>query len=150
MLSSCLTEAITISRRKRTNKQPTKQSAKPTAGSSKTFRGKELDDEQYNKFKAGQTIYVELKDKKDQPYKGYITFDKDTGKTNFEFPGQYKARVETAEAHKTQTAVNSEGKTNEATKNVKEPLKSGQQRPKNEKQQEQQENKPAKSKGRKM
>jgi hypothetical protein len=122
-----------------TNQQKTnKQSAKPTAGSSKTFRGKELDDEQYNKFKAGQTIYVELKDKKDQPYKGYITFDKDTGKTNFEFPGQYKARVEPAEAHKTQTAVNSEGKTNEATKNVKEPLKSGQQRPKNEKQQEQQ------------
>ena len=118
----------------------------------KTFRGKELDDEQYNKFKAGQTIYVELKDRKDQPYKGYITFDKDTGKTNFEFPGQYKARVETAEAHKTQTAVNSEGKTNEATKNIKEPLKSGQQRPKNEKQQEQQEKPetPAKSKGRKM
>src|SRR5690606_7092963 len=116
----------------------------------RTFRGKELDDEQYNKFKAGQTIYVELKDKKDQPYKGYITFDKDTGKTNFEFPGQYKARVEPAETHKTQTAVNSEGKTNEATKNVQEPLKSGQQRPKNEKQQEQQDNKPAKSKGRKM
>lgn len=118
----------------------------------KTFRGKELDDEQYNKFKAGQTIYVELIDKKDQPYKGYITFDKDTGKTNFEFPGQYKARVETAESHKTQTAVNLEGKTNEATKNVKEPLKSEQQRPKNEKQQEQQ-NKPkapAKSKGRKV
>ena len=116
----------------------------------RTFRGKELDDEQYNKFKAGQTIYVELIDKKDQPYKGYITFDKDTGKTNFEFPGQYKARVEPAENHKTQTAVNSEGKTNEATKNVQEPLKSGQQRPKNEKQQEQQDNKPAKSKGRKM
>ncbi len=33
----------------------------------KTFRGKELDDEQYNKFKAGQTIYVELKDKKTNP-----------------------------------------------------------------------------------
>lgn len=131
-----------------TNQQNTGQSQPQEAP--RTFRGKELDDEQYNKFKAGQTIYVELKDKKDQPYKGYITFDKDTGKTNFEFPGQYKARVEPAESHKTQTAVNSEGKTNEATKNVKEPLKSGQQRPKNEKQQEQQDDKPAKSKGRKM
>jgi len=130
------------------NKQSNQQSQPQEVP--RTFRGKELDDEQYNKFKAGQTIYVELKDKKDQPYKGYITFDKDTGKTNFEFPGQYKARVEPAENHKTQTAVNSEGKTNEATKNVQEPLKSGQQRPKNEKQQEQQDNKPAKSKGRKM
>jgi hypothetical protein len=90
--------------------------------------------------KLGKPYTLNLKDKKDQPYKGYITFDKDSGKTNFEFPGQYKARVEPAEAHKTQTAVNSEGKTNEATKNIKEPLKSGQQRPKNEKQQEQQEN----------
>ena len=135
-----------------TNQQNTQQSNQQSQPQEapRTFRGKELDDEQYNKFKAGQTIYVELKDKKDQPYKGYITFDKDTGKTNFEFPGQYKARVEPAETHKTQTAVNSEGKTNEATKNVQEPLKSGQQRPKNEKQQEQQDNKPAKSKGRKM
>ena len=134
------------------NQQNTGQSNQQsqTQDAPRTFRGKELDDEQYNKFKAGQTIYVELKDKKDQPYKGYITFDKDTGKTKFEFPGQYKARVEPAESHKTQTAVNSEGKTNEATKNVQEPLKSGQQRPKNEKQQEQQDNKPAKSKGRKM
>jgi len=135
-----------------TNQQNTQQSNQQSQPQEapRTFRGKELDDEQYNKFKAGQTIYVELKDKKDQPYKGYITFDKDTGKTNFEFPGQYKARVEPAETHKTQTAVNSEGKTNEATKNVQEPLKSGQQRPKNEKQQEQQDNKSAKSKGRKM
>ncbi|SFQ78609.1 DUF3945 domain-containing protein, partial [Flavobacterium akiainvivens] len=131
------------------NTQQNNQQSQPQEAP-RTFRGKELDDEQYNKFKAGQTIYVELKDKKDQPYKGYITFDKDTGKTNFEFPGQYKARVEPAETHKTQTAVNSEGKTNEATKNVQEPLKSGQRRPKNEKQQEQQYNKPAKSKGRKI
>ncbi len=132
-----------------TNQQNTQQSQPQEAP--KTFRGKELTDEQHKDFKAGQTIYIDgLKDKKGQPYQGYITFNKDTGKTNFEFPGQYKARVEPAETHKTQTAVNSEGKTNEATKNVQEPLKSGQQRPKNEKQQEQQDNKPEKSKGRKM
>ena len=119
----------------------------------KTFRGKELTDEQHKDFKAGQTIYIEgLKDKKGQPYQGYITFNKDTGKTGFEFPNQYKERVKPTEAHKTQTAVNSEGKTNEATKNVQEPLKSGQQSPKNKQQQEQQEKPetPAKSKGRKM
>ena len=106
----------------------------------KTFRGKELTDEQHKDFKAGQTIYIDgLKDKKGQPYQGYITFNKDTGKTGFEFPNQYKERVKPTEAHKTQTAVNSEGKTNEATKNVQEPLKSGQQSPKNKQQQEQQE-----------
>ncbi|WP_339678230.1 DUF3945 domain-containing protein [Cyclobacterium marinum] len=119
----------------------------------RTFRGKELDDEQYNKFKAGETVYVDgLIDKKGQKYQGYITFNKDTGKTNFEFPNRVKAQAKPVETHKTQTAVNSEGKTNEATKNIKEPLKSGQQRPKNKQQQEQQEKPktPAKSKGRKM
>ncbi len=86
----------------------------------KTFRGKELTDEQHKDFKAGQTIYIDgLKDKKGQPYQGYITFNKDTGKTGFEFPNQYKERVKPTEAHKTQTAVNSEGKTNEATKTSK-------------------------------
>lgn len=133
------------------NTQQNNQQSQPQEAP-RTFRGKELDDEQYNKFKAGQTIYVELRDKKDQPYKGYITFNKDTGKTGFEFPNQYKERIKPTEAHKTQTAVNSQGKTNEATKNIKEPLKSGQQRPKNKQQKEQQEKpKPAvKSKGRKM
>ncbi len=122
---------------------------------SKTFRGKELDDEQYNKFKAGQTVYLDgLLDKKGQKYQGYITLNKETGKTDFSFqnPDKLKTQAKPTEAHKTQTAVNSEGKTNEATKNINEPLKSGQQRPKNEKQQEQQE-KPkesAKSKGRKV
>ena len=116
----------------------------------KTFRGKELTDEQHKDFKAGQTVYIDgLKDKKGQPYQGYITFNKETGKTNFQFPSQVKAQAKPTEAHKMQTAVNSEGKTNEATKNIKEPLKSGQQRPKNKQQQEQQEKSqaPAKSKG---
>ena len=116
------------------------------------FRGKELDDEQYNKFKAGLTVYVDgLVDKKGQKYQGYITLNKETGKTDFSFqnPDKLKAQAKPTEAHKTQTAVNSEGKTNEATKNIKEPLKSGQQRPKNKQQQEQQEKPkaPAKSKG---
>lgn len=119
----------------------------------KTFRGKELTDEQHKDFKAGQTVYMAgLVDKKGQTYNGYITFDKATGKTGFEFPNQYKERMQPTEAHKTQTAVNSEGKTNEATKNINEPLKSGQQRPKNKQQLEQQEKPeaPAKSKGRKI
>ncbi|PRZ28012.1 DUF3945 domain-containing protein [Flavobacterium granuli] len=119
----------------------------------KTFRGKELTDEQNKDFKNGQTIYIDgLTDKKGQPYQGYITFNKENGKTNFEFPNQYKERIKPTEAHKTQTAVNSEGKTNEATKNIKEPLKSGQKNPDSKQQQEEQEKPeaPAKSKRRKM
>ena len=121
----------------------------------RTFRGKELNDEQYDKFKAGQTVYVDgLVDKKGQKYQGYITLNKDTNRTEFSFqnPNKLKEQAKPTEANKTQTAVNSEGKTNEATKNIKEPLKTGQQTPKDKKQQEQQEKPkaPAKSKGRKM
>ena len=116
----------------------------------KTFRGKELTDEQHKDFKNGQTIYIDgLVDKKGQSYQGYITFNSDTGKTTFQFPSQVKSQAKPHEAHKTQTAVNSEGKTNETTKNVKEPLKSGQKNPDSKKQQERQEKPevPAKSKG---
>ncbi|TWI18801.1 DUF3945 domain-containing protein [Sphingobacterium siyangense] len=118
----------------------------------RTFRGKELNDEQYDKFKAGQTVYVDgLVDKKGQKYQGYITLNKDTNRTEFSFqnPNKLKEQTKPTEANKTQTAVNSEGKTNEATKNIKEPLKTGQQTPKDKKQQEQQEKPkaPAKSRG---
>nr|WP_315240079.1 DUF3945 domain-containing protein [uncultured Flavobacterium sp.] len=121
----------------------------------KTFRDKELDKEQYQKFKDGQTVYVSgLVDKKGKEYNGYITFNKETNKTDFSFqnPDKIKEQAKPAEAHKTQTAVNSEGKTNEATKNIKEPLQSGQTNPESKKQQEEQEapEAPAKSKGRKM
>lgn len=138
--------------RSNNNKQNVQQSntQNQSQEAPKTFRGKDLTDEQYKDFKSGQTIYMAgLVDKKGQTYNGYITFNKDTGKTGFEFPNQYKERIQPTEAHKTQTAVNSLGKTNEATKNIKEPLKSGQQRPKNEKQQQEQKA-PAKSKGRKV
>ncbi len=121
----------------------------------KTFRGKELDEQQYNQFKAGQTVYVDgLKDKKGQSYQGYITFNKETSKTEFSFqnPDKLKAQTKPTEAYKTQTAVNSEGKTNEATKNLKDPLSPAQQAPK-DKQQKYQQEKPevtTKSRGRKM
>ena len=118
----------------------------------RVFRGKELDDAQYDKFKAGQTVYVDgLEDSKGKAYQGYITFNQETSKTDFSFtnPNKLKEKAQTSEDHKTQKAVNSDGKTNEATKNIKEPLESKQQQPAN-KQQEAQEMKPAKSKGRKI
>jgi len=129
------------------------QSPEPATEPSKVFRGKELDDKQYEKLQAGQTVYVSgLVDRKGKEYQGYITFNAGTGKTDFSFehPDKLKEKAQPAEAYKTQTAVNSEGKTNEATKNIKEPLKPGQQAPDNKKQQEQQQQKPAKSKGRKI
>ena len=120
----------------------------------RNVRGKELDDEQYQKFKDGQTIYVSgLQDKQGKEYKGYLTFDKESGKTEFSFtnPDLVKEKIQPAEEHKTQTAVNSEGKTNEATKHSTDPLKSGQATPDSAAQAQQQEGQePAKSKGRKM
>lgn len=105
----------------------------------KTFRGKELDDKQYEKFQEGQTVYLSgLVDKKGKEYNGYITFNKENHKTDFSFdnPDKIKEQVKPAHANQTQTAVNSEGKTNEATKNIKAPLESGQTNPGNIKQQE--------------
>ncbi len=118
----------------------------------KEFRGKALTDDQYLKFKDGQTIYVDgLIDKKGEKYQGYITFNKDTGKTAFSFnnPDKLKDSIKPAESHKTQVAVNSEGKTNESTKNSDKQLKSAQNNPNNKKEQEKSET-PSKSKGRRM
>ena len=55
-----------------------------------------------------------------------------------------------AEEHKTQVAVNNHGKTNEATKQVQEPLQKGQTEPTAEQKKKQDENKQKKSRGRKM
>lgn len=117
----------------------------------RTVRGKELSDEQYEKFKGGQTIYIpNLVDKQGKEYKGYLTFNKDTGKTEFSFndPNQLRGKVLPAREHKTQVAVNSEGKTNESTQKTGAPLKSGQKDPDNKEQEGKQ--KPAKSKGQKI
>lgn len=117
----------------------------------KVFRGKELDDSQYEKFKAGQTIYIDgLTDAKGKAYQGYITFNKETSKTEFSFTHPNKLKeAKPTEDHNTQTAVNTQGKTNEATKNVKEPLESKQQQPANQ-QQEDQQKKVRKPRGQKL
>ncbi|MBS0027271.1 DUF3945 domain-containing protein [Chitinophaga sp. 22321] len=116
----------------------------------KVFRGKELDDKQFEKLKEGKTVYLTgLIDQKGVKYDGYITYNKESGKTSFAFknPDALKDKVKPTEAHSTQVAVNSEGKTNEATKRFKEALKSGQQGPQNAKEVEQQEKPEKKSRG---
>lgn len=117
----------------------------------RVFRGQELDDKQYEKFKAGETVYVSgLKDGKGKEYQGYITFNQATAKTDFSFKNpNLKEKAQPAEEHKTQKAVNSDGKTNEATKHIKDDLQPKQQRPTN-KQQKDQQTSPTKSRGRKM
>lgn len=98
----------------------------------RSFRGKELDQEQYEKFKDGHTVYISgLVDKKGKEYNGYINFNKDTQKIDFSFHDASKLKnlLQPTQAHKTQVAVNSEGKTNESTKNSKEALNSGQSGP---------------------
>jgi hypothetical protein len=112
----------------------------------KTFRKKELTEDQQSSLKEGKTVYTgELLDTKGKKYSGYITLNKESGKLDFMFPKDYKealanGKVIPDDRHKTQVAVNSEGKTNEATKDLKEPLKQGQTKP-DEKQEEKQQKK---------
>jgi hypothetical protein len=141
--------------RSNTNKQAQTSEQTQSQQVPEIFRGQKLDDGQYQKLKDGQTIYLDnLVDRKGKKYQGYITFNKETGKTDFSFqnPNKVKEQAKPTEAHKTQTAVNSEGKTNEATKHTKEPLKSGQKNPDSKKQQQEQEKPkvPAKSRGKKV
>ena len=52
----------------------------------KIFRGKELDDKQYDKFKDGHTVYLKgILDKRGKVYNGYITLNKDSNKIDFSF-----------------------------------------------------------------
>lgn len=135
-----------------TQSQQARQQGQPPYEAPRTFRGKELTDQQYEKYNAGITIYVDgLIDKKGEKYQGYATFTKETGKEQFSFtnPNKLKDKIQPTEAHKTQVAVNSDGKTNEATKNINEPLKPKQQAPNDKKQQQKQDARqaPAKFKG---
>lgn len=132
--------------------QESQQSHNKDSEAPRVFRGKELDELQYEKFKTGQTVYNSgLVDGKGKEYQGYITFNKETSKTEFSFtnPNKLKEMSQPSEEHKTQKAVNSDGKTNEATKNIKEALEPKQKQPVN-KQQEDQQKKVRKPRGQKL
>ncbi len=118
--------------------------------------GAELSEQQQKDLKENKTIYVTgMTDKAGEPFNAYIKVNTEKEKLDFFKWNPDKAKKQGAEvtpdnASKTQVAVNSEGKTNEATKDVKEPLKQEQTEP-NQKQQEQQEKKEVKkAKGMKM
>lgn len=125
----------------------------------KKLLGVDLDDKQQNSLREGKAIYVQgmVKDGKGEPFNAYVKVNNEKGKLDFfkwnpDKAKKQGANVKVAEGNKAQVAVNSEGKTNEATKNVKEPLKQGQQKPteNQDKQQKQQGAKKKKSTGHKM
>lgn len=129
----------------------------------KSLAGVELSDKQQADLRADKTIYVKgLKDKEGQEYNAYVKVNHEKGKLDFYKFNPDKAKekakeITPANEYKTQVAVNSEGKTNEATKHTKEPLKPGQATPtgeqkkkREEKKEEQKTDKPKKSQGRKM
>lgn len=109
----------------------------------KTFRKQELTEKSRLELSAGGTVKVSgLKDKNGKPYHGYVTWQPGQKYPAFMFPKDYKTaleegRVKPAVENEVQVAVNSEGKTNEATKNLKEALQSAQTRPTGEQKQQQ-------------
>jgi hypothetical protein len=130
-------------------KQETGQNESSGVYIRKNILGVDLTEKQQSDLKAGQTIYVKgMKDKEGQDFNAYIKVNTEKNKLDFFKFNPDKAQKQGAEvtpdnASKTQVAVNSEGKTNEATKNVKEPLKKEQTQP-TEKQVERQQKKAGK------
>ena len=108
-----------------------------------TYFKKELTEQQKDDYVAGKTIEIKEVPNKNGSgtYTAYVKFDFDkmqprSYRNNPDLK-QAKEQIPTNE-NKTQVAVNEQGKTNEATKHTKEPLKPGQFAPKNEKQQKEQ------------
>lgn len=108
-----------------------------------TYFKKELTEQQKDDYVAGKTIEIKEVPNKNGSgtYTAYVKFDFDKMQ-----PRSYRNNPDLKQAkeliptneNKTQVAVNEQGKTNEATKHTKEPLKPGQSAPKNEKQQKEQ------------
>ena len=108
-----------------------------------TYFKKELTEQQKDDYVAGKTIEIKEVPNKNGSgtYTAYVKFDFDkmqprSYRNNPDLK-QEKEQIPTNE-NKVQVAVNEQGKTNEATKHTKEPLKPGQSAPKNEKQQKEQ------------
>ena len=97
--------------------------------------GLTLSDKQREALNAGSTLYLKnMVDKEGKSFNAYVRMDKEEKRPRFykwnPDKKQDKGKVEAvAEENKTQVAVNNHGKTNEATKDLKEPLKSQQTQP---------------------
>src|SRR5574344_738296 len=117
------------------------------------WSGVSFTDQQKADYVAGKAVKLEnVTDKQGFHATMYIKFHPEKGRPyRYETNPDNAQQVAPSNESRTQVAVNSEGKTNEATKNLKEPLQKGQTAPKDDKQQQQQE-KPQKknNKGMKM
>lgn len=127
-------------------------------GAPRKLCGLELSDKQREALDSGRTLYLKnMVDKEGNSFNAYVRMDKEQNRPRFykwnpdkkQDAGKEKV-VAVAEEHKTQVAVNNEGKTNEATKHVNEPLKTGQTQPTAAQKQKQDETKQKKFRGRKM
>ena len=141
------------------NKQGLKERQQHTQqqGAPHKLCGLELSEKQREALDSGRTLYLKnMVDKEGQSFNAYVKMDKEQNRPRFykwnpdkkQETGKEKV-VAVAEEHKTQIAVNNQGKTNEATKNVNEPLKSGQTQPTDAQKQKQDEKKQQR-RGRKM
>ena len=140
------------------NKQGQRMYQEQKQGVPHKLCGLELSEKQREALDSGRTLYLKnMVDKQGQSFNAYVRMDKEQNRPRFykwnpdkkQETGKEKV-IAVAEEHKTQVAVNNHGKTNEATKNVKEPLKTGQTQPTAAQKQKQDENKQKKSRGRKM
>ena len=117
------------------------------------WSGVNFTDQQKADYAAGKAIKLEnVTDKQGFHATMYIKFNPEKGRPyRYDTNPDNAQKVAPSNESRTQVAVNSEGKTNEATKNLKEPLLKGQTAPKDDKQQKLQE-KPQKknNKGMKM
>lgn len=113
---------------KQTQQQSNSEFAIPTK-----LGGIELSEADQTQLKAGETIYIYgMKDREGQEYNAYVKVNPEENKLNFYRwnPDKSKTNEVTPDnVSKTQVAVNSDGKTNEATKKIEAPLKKGQSAP---------------------
>lgn len=104
------------------------------------WKDAQFSDQQIADYMAGKKIQVaNITDKKGQPCTVFLQFDKEKQRpvTEYKYTDNKKV-VGVANESSTQYAVNNQGKTNEATKNISDPLQKGQTAPKNEQQKAQQ------------
>lgn len=96
--------------------------------------GVPMTEQQQADYIAGKTVVMSnMVDKEGKPCTVYLTFNPKRQRPNTSFTDPRQAQsVTPANESKTQMAVNNDGKTNESTKKVKEPLQKGQTEPKDE------------------
>lgn len=104
------------------------------------WKDAQFSEQQISDYMAGKKIEVaNITDKKGQPCTVYLQLDKEKQRpvTEYKYTDNKKV-VGVANESATQYAVNNQGKTNEATKNITDPIQKGQTAPKNEQQKAQQ------------